>query len=501
MSALALRRSSARALWRIILPLATMLVASAHIGSPNVVFDGSAGPYPVRVIVRPPMVVPGRAEVIVRVSSDDATGVGIRPVFWRAGLKGSPTPDPAKPVPGQARMYSGELWLMSRGAYSVYVSVEGARGSGTAIVPVSSFATGRLDLPKGLGAILVVLCGLLVAGLLTIVRAAAGDSLLPAGQTMDSRRRRKANIAMAIAVPVLAVVLFGGARWWSAVDSDYERTMYRPPAADPTITVDSARRTLSLHVHDTAAFRAIYSPVVPDHGKMMHLFLVSTSGMQTFAHLHPIERDSLRFITELPWVPAGRYLMFADISLENGLSLSVSNRLDIPAAPGSVTASDPDDSWDRTTRVTPIFAGANRPIGEGYSISWSGETPITSGRTVDLTFTVRDSLMNIVPLTPYLGMPGHAVVVRHDASVFIHLHPQGTVAPVTQRVFEQRDAGDTTLAGRLRPVSEHDAHSAMTMPGEISFPYEFPKPGRYRIWVQVKPRAQVLTGTFDIDVR
>jgi len=38
------------------------------------------------------------------------------------------------------------------------------------------------------------------------------------------------------------------------------------------------------------------------------------------------------------------------------------------------------------------------------------------------------------------------------------------------------------------------------MSGRISFPYEFPKPGRYRIWVQVKPGARVLTGTFDVDV-
>lgn len=482
------------------LVIAVCLIASAHVGSPNVVFDGTAGPYPVRVVVRPPQVVPGLAEVIVRVENDDVSRVAIRPVFWRAGVKGSPSSDDIRRAPGQRHLYTGELWLMAYGSYSVYVTVEGRSGSGVAIVPVASFATGRLDLPVPLGAVLVALGVFLLAGLVTIVRAAAGDSLLPAGQTMDRAARRRANTATAIAVPVLALVVFGGARWWGAEDARYQRRMFRPPAANASIAVDSTHRTLTLDVHDTAQFRAIFSPVVPDHGKMMHLFLVSTSGMQAFAHLHPIETDSLRFVTELPWMPAGRYLLFGDIATENGLSLTVSNRIEIPAAPSSVTPSDPDDSWDRTTRVTSGIAGAVRQLDDAYSMTWATREPPVAGRTIDLAFTVADSAMHPVSLNPYLGMAGHAVVVRHDASVFIHLHPMGTIAPVTQRVFAARDRGDTTAAGRLNALSEEHAMT-MSMPGQLSFPYEFPKPGRYRIWVQVKPRDRVLTGTFDVDVR
>jgi hypothetical protein len=480
---------------------AIALVASAHVGSPNVVYDGVAGPYGVRVIVRPPMVVPGRAEVIVRVSADDVKSVGIRPVFWRAGVKGSPTPDPAKPVAGQPRLYSGELWLMAYGAYSVYVSVDGARGAGTAIVPVSSFATGRLGLSTGLGAILVVLGVLLVVGLLTIVRAAAGDSLLPAGQTMDAPRRRRANRVMLIATPVLGVVLLGGAQWWNVVDREYQSWMYRAPAAEPTITVDSTHRTLSLVVRDTATFRSINAPVIPDHGKMMHLFLVSTSGRQVFAHLHPSEVDSLKFLTELPWIPAGPYLLFADISMENGLSLTTSTRIDVPSATGLVTPSDEDDSWDQTRQVTLAREGASRALDASHTIAWAGgNEPIVSGQPTDLKFVVRDSMNQVVPVAPYLGMPGHAVVVRLDGSVFIHLHPAGTVAPVTQQVFAMRDRGDTASNGRLTRVETEHANMSK-MPGELSFPYEFPKPGRYRVWVQVKPKDRVLTGMFDVDVR
>jgi hypothetical protein len=37
--------------------------------------------------------------------------------------------------------------------------------------------------------------------------------------------------------------------------------------------------------------------------------------------------------------------------------------------------------------------------------------------------------------------------------------------------------------------------------GSVAFPYAFPKPGRYRIWVQVKHGAKILTGAFDADVK
>jgi len=479
------------------------LIATAHVGSPNVLFDGLAGPYSVRVIVRPPDVVPGLAEVIVRVDAADADRVALRPVFWRAGAVGAPKADDAARVPGKDPIYSGHVWLMSRGSYSVYVTVGGARGSGTAIVPVNAFATGRLDLPPALGAILVVLAVLLVAGLLTIVRAAAGDSLVPAGEPVTAPTRRRANLVMLISAPVIALALFGGAKWWGAVDGDYQRTMFRPPAAVATVSVDSTHRTLRLAVRDTAQFHAIFSPVVPDHGKMMHLFLVSTTGMQIFSHLHPIQIDSLQFLTELPWAPAGRYLLFGDITLENGTSLTVSSRVDIPAAPGSVLQSDADDSWDRTSSVTPLVDGAVRELADSYSLAWTGgATPLVSGQPVDLRFAVRDSTGSTVPLQPSLGMAAHAVVLRHDASVFIHLHPMGTIASVSQQVFALRDRGDTTARGRLNIASlRPDSMPAMSLSGALSFPYEFPKPGRYRIWVQVKPKQHVLTGAFDVDVR
>ncbi len=487
----------------VVFAAAAWLVASAHVGSPDVTFDGAAGPYTIRAIVRPPSVVPGLAEVVVRAASDDADSVSIQPVFWRTGVAGSPSPDKMSRVAGQPRVFTGQVWLMAHGSYSVYVRVDGRKGRGTAIVPVDSFATGRLGLSMPLGALLVVLTGLLVAGLITIVRVSSGESLVPPGEELTPAQRKRSNIVTAIAVPILAIALFGGARWWNSVDADYQRTMFHPPVATAVVTGDSTHRTMRLVLSDTAEFRSIFVPVAPDHGKMMHLFLVGGQNMDVFAHLHPVERDSLVFVGEVPWLPAGPYRLFADIMLDNGLTLTATETVNLPAMIGAVAPSDSDDSWASTSAVALGATGASAPLGGGYTLSTSTSSESIVARSpVDLAFTVRDQTGNIVPLRPYLGMAAHAVVVRDDESVFIHLHPMGTVSTTAQQVFRVRDAGDTTARGRLKAGTlDQRAMSDMPMSGEFTLPYEFPKPGRYRLWVQVKPAQEVLTGVFDVTVR
>jgi hypothetical protein len=94
-------------------------------------------------------------------------------------------------------------------------------------------------------------------------------------------------------------------------------------------------------------------------------------------------------------------------------------------------------------------------------------------------------------------MRGHAVVCRDDGQVFVHLHPQGTISMTAQQLLARR--------GQDRPGAAPPSHDMSAGPeaggqGEIAFPYEFPEPGRYRIWVQVKSAGQVMTGVFDVEV-
>jgi hypothetical protein len=80
-------------------------------------------------------------------------------------------------------------------------------------------------------------------------------------------------------------------------------------------------------------------------------------------------------------------------------------------------------------------------------------------------------------------------VVRDDGQVFIHLHPMGTISPAAQ--------------ARLTPVLMHlSAHSGspLGVTDALHFPYAFPAPGLYTVWVQLKRHGRILTGAFRANV-
>ena len=97
----------------------------------------------------------------------------------------------------------------------------------------------------------------------------------------------------------------------------------------------------------------------------------------------------------------------------------------------------------------------------------------------------------------YMGMPGHAAFVRSDRSVFAHVHPSGSVPMASLSLTANAGDGGAAMAGM-----DHSGMAGMTMalPPEVSFPYGFPKPGNYRIFVQVKQGGKVETGIFDARV-
>ena len=78
---------------RALLALALLLARQlpAHVGSPDVFYEGAAGPYRLLVTIRPPVIVPGVAEIEIRSATPGVAAMRIVPLpLTGAGAKFAP---------------------------------------------------------------------------------------------------------------------------------------------------------------------------------------------------------------------------------------------------------------------------------------------------------------------------------------------------------------------------------------------------------------------------
>jgi hypothetical protein len=89
--------------------------------------------------------------------------------------------------------------------------------------------------------------------------------------------------------------------------------------------------------------------------------------------------------------------------------------------------------------------------------------------------------MSIQPATPpadmqpYLGMAGHAAFVKADGATFAHTHPEGSASMQAMELANPNSMpgmDDTAASTPQQPISPTG-----------DFPYGFPSPGRYRIFI------------------
>jgi len=486
------------------------LTAHAHIGSPDIFFDGTAGPYPVRVTVRMPGVVPGRAEITARVQTSDPVEVSFLPVYSYTPITNSPPADTGQPVRGETNLYSGELWLMRFGAYSVEVRVKGPGGDGTVEIPVNSMATRQLPLPSVLGKILFFLCALLVIGGIGIAAAAGREAALPAGAIAGKWQRWKGFFAAATATIIFVLALYVGKNWWASEARGFESHLREGawPDLATTLRTEGAERILQLEIGPEFFKHNNRASLIPDHGKLMHLFLVREGSRDAFAHLHPIRKKNYTFEVALPPLPEGRYDIFCDLTFEGGVSSTATNSILLPPAPTAEAGAnaferDPDDSWS----TTPLAANSTTNTAlvyrttDGAQIIWQSHPPLRVNQDAALNFSVADANGAPVDLQPYMGMLCHAAVLRRDNAVFAHLHPSGNFSMAAQTFFAGKTSSpnDPAMPDMANMPGMDHMHMNSTT-STVSLPYQFPAPGNYRIWVQFKIGDHVLTGVFDAQV-
>jgi hypothetical protein len=238
--------------------------------------------------------------------------------------------------------------------------------------------------------------------------------------------------------------------------------------------------------------------LIPDHNHLMHLFLIRVPQMDRFLHLHPERTDGDQFVVQLPNMPAGKYQIFADVVHQSGFPTTLVGEVELPATPGKPMSGD-DSEWDGPAILSGANAAIKCPLPDGTQMVWERPATLKAGKLTSFRFRVEDAIGNPVhDLEPYMGMAAHAEFVRSDLSVFAHVHPAGS-APMA--ALDLAQAGLLTYGEQAQSVmSSEMAMLPAALSPEVSFPYGFPKPGDYRLFIQVKRAGHVETGVFDIHV-
>ena len=486
--------------------------AHAHIGSKDVFEQISSGPYKFFVTIRPPTVVPGVALVEVRIAGPAIAKLSITPIplTGEASLH-PPAADPMQRSGADPNFFTGSLWLMASGSWQVRMEAEGAGGPATASVPVPAMALTVLKMQRPMGFLLAALGLLLVFGMAGIFYGAVREARLAPGEIPDADRRRRAAIAGGLTLAILALMVWGGDKWWNVEAADYSADLYHALTLHPVLTGSTLDLKIDRGIPDEDGDRRSNADLLPDHGHLMHLYAIRWPQMDAAFHLHPalVSPGDLR--TTLPAMPPGTYHLYGDIVHRSGFPETLTATLVVP--PGASRA--PLDAEDAAAQPSPLSAGdlpAAYKLPDGYTMVWDRPANLTANTAELFRFTLLDrERQPAMDMQPYLGMAGHAAFVKTDGTVFAHTHPDGSAAMPAMMLANagmsdmsadaMADMNASTNTGMGGVNAQQPGKSPEPLDPIVEFPYGFPSAGRYRIFIQMKHGNTVETGVFDAEVK
>lgn len=489
--------------------------AYAHVGSPDVYADGQAGPYRLSIVVRPPLVIPGVAEIEVHAETAGIDHIAITPVpLTGEAASHPPVPDLMERPSNDPQFFIGHLWIMAPGSWQIRFGVSGSQGAGTLSIPLPATAIATRAMSPGLGILLAVLGLLLVLGMVGIVGGAAREAKLEPGAAVPQPNRRRAIIAMAVTFALLIAAVVFGNRWWKSDAANYSGNIYKP--LQMTASLEPGN-TLDLKLADPGWLRQRrLDDFIPDHNHLMHLYLIRWPQMDVVFHLHPEPVATGEFNLALPSMPAGSYRLYADVVHASGFPETMVAAIELPQISGRPLEGDDaaglakpvdqtgNDSNAATVSAKPVAMQASRPheqqfkLTDGYTMIWQMPDALTPKTPFSFRFQLFDPAGKApADMALYMGMLGHAAFVKTDGTVFAHIHPSGTMS-MAAFMMANPQAPSTSTGMDMFSMPGMEVKDGL--PNTVSFPYGFPSAGRYRIFVQMKHGSTIETGIFDADV-
>ncbi len=444
------------------------LLAVGLLPGHDMVHEAAAGPYRLNVYLNPHARQSNFVEILAR--SESAGVLELR--FALTGVDATDFKSPyssvtVRPVAGDPNLFRASLPLPPLAFWRLHVEARGLDGEGRMSIPVAAAAPAVGLTPDAANIVSVLLWATLAAALVLLWRLFRGRG----------KPATRLAVAAALTSPLLLMAL---SRDWVA-SAVYYPPIYQRLYQPLELRFDTNREgVLSLELHDPGLlkFRRL-DDLVLDHGHPMHLYALALPGLDRVYHLHPEQVGPGLFEKKLPSMPAGRYFVVTDIVHESGLWEAPRGEWNLDSAIDD-SPFQGDDSGGAGHPISDARYGDDAfDLPDGYRMVWlRPERPLRSNDPLRLQFKLETSAGEpAADVELYMGMMGHAAIVRHDLEVFSHVHPSGSIAMASLDAFD-RGSG----------MGQHEGHHMAAFPAAVTFPYVFPEPGRYRLIVQTQAR-------------
>ena len=379
----------------------------------------------------------------------------------------------------------------------VLINVAGARGAAQLSVPVPSAARSMLTMPPALGALLLMLAIGLAIGAISIVGGAARESRLTPGapaaaRTQTARPTRDGDNGRPRGSDLLFCIFVVELRR-AGLRGDYNPVQAAQAVAHPCRWKFASRLRPSPTDHGLAAVQGYGFHRAGPRPSDASVSRSHARASDRIWHLHPATANPMAHSSRRSRSLApGLYSAFADIVSQNGFPWTLVGSINLPQINGAPLSGD--DSAGEAPPLTSSSDSTVDVLADGTRVTWHRESAAPRANVpMILRFEVQDqSGKPASDLQPYMGMAAHAEIVSSDLQVFAHIHPSGSV-PMAALMMASTDS----MAGMDMNAS---ATAAASTSPNLSMPYGFPRPGRYRIFLQFKRAGKIETAYFDTAV-
>ena len=266
--------------------IVTLQLATAHIGLRYMVYEHKEGSIPLRVYLKLPESAPGIVDISFKSFTDNIDRISVN-----SELKGSvelgenSSHNIAIPVNGEESTFSSKLPLFKYGAYSINVEVQQNGKIEQVIIPVNFFASENLELDSiGLSVLFVTVFIVSFLGIFFIRNAYSYNRKKEFEKILKSKNNSR-FLQFAEIFIIIFMISYVSIKWWDERKTNYDQNNYFNLKNNAKTVNNGKYDILKINIVDKKWINEKMPNLIPDHGKIMHMYMIS-DDFRSLAHLH-----------------------------------------------------------------------------------------------------------------------------------------------------------------------------------------------------------------------